>query len=143
MTMQTAAATVTAASAPSVSISYSGVLWLKLAVIYLIAGVALGIGMGASMNFTLRPVHAHMNLLGWTTMALAGLVYSVFPAAGESRLSRIHFWLHNTSLPVMMVALGLMLMGNTAAVPALVVSEFVLAAGILVFASNIFLNLKK
>jgi hypothetical protein len=143
MTMQTAAAAVTTSSAPTLSVSYSGVLWLKLAVLYLIAGVALGIAMGASENFTLRPVHAHMNLLGWTTMALAGLVYSVFPRAGESRLSRIHFWLHNTALPVMMVALGFLLTGNTAVVPVLVVSEFVAAAGVLVFAANIFLNLKK
>ena len=39
--------------------------------------------------------------LGWTTMALAGLVYAVFPQAAQSRLARIHFWMHNAALPVM------------------------------------------
>ena len=31
----------------------------------------MGLMMGASQDFTLRPVHVHVNLLGWTTLALA------------------------------------------------------------------------
>jgi hypothetical protein len=116
--------------------------WLKLSVIYLIAGVALGIAMGATQNFAMRPVHAHLNLLGWTSVALAGLIYAVFPAAAASRLARIHFWLHNTSTPVMMSALALVLLGHTAAVPFLVAAELTAAAGILVFAANLFRNVK-
>ena len=38
-----------------------GVRWLKLAVVYLLAGVVLGIAMGASHDFTLRPVHAPLD----------------------------------------------------------------------------------
>jgi len=129
-------------SAPPV-LSSAGIVWLKLAVIYLVLGVAMGIAMGASENFTLRPVHAHMNLIGWTTMALAGLVYSVFPRAGESRLAKIHFWLQNLALPVMMAALALLLLGNKSVIPFLVVSEIVTAASVLVFAANLFLNLRR
>jgi hypothetical protein len=127
-------------SAPA--ISRAGIVWLKLSVVYLIVGIGIGIGMGASQNFTLRPVHAHVNLLGWTTMALAGLIYSVFPKAGESVLARVHFWLMNLALPVMMTGLGLVLFGHTAVVPALVVGEFAAAAGIAAFAANLFINLK-
>lgn len=123
--------------------SSAGILWLKLAVVYLIAGIVLGIVMGASKDFTLRPIHAHINLLGWATMALAGLIYSVFPQAGQSRLARIHFWLHNVSLPVMMLSLTLILGGSMQWVPVLVISEIVAAIGVAVFAANIFLNLKK
>jgi hypothetical protein len=128
------------ASAPAVS--RAGILWLKLAIVYLIIGVGMGIAMGASQNFTLRPVHAHVNLLGWTTMALAGLIYSVFPKAGESVLARVHFWLMNLALPVMMVSLGLALFGQTAILPALVVGEITAALSIAVFAANLFINLK-
>jgi hypothetical protein len=128
------------ASAPA--ISRAGILWLKLAIVYLIIGIGMGIAMGASQNFTLRPVHAHVNLLGWTTMALAGLIYSVFPKAGESVLARVHFWLLNLALPVMMVSLGLALFGQTAILPALVVGEITAALGIAVFAANLFINLK-
>jgi hypothetical protein len=122
--------------------SRAGIVWLKLAIVYLIVGIGIGIGMGASQNFTLRPVHAHVNLLGWTTMALAGLIYTVFPKAGESVLARVHFWLMNLALPVMMISLGLVLFGQTAVVPALVAGEFTAAAGVAAFAANLFINLK-
>jgi hypothetical protein len=123
--------------------STAGIIWLKLAVIYLIIGVGLGIMMGASEDFTMRPVHAHINLLGWATMALAGLVYSVFPQAGMSRLSKLHFWLHNISLPVMAIALTLVVLGERKVVPLLALSEIGATLGILAFAANLFLNLKK
>lgn len=123
--------------------STAGAIWLKLAVLYLIIGVGLGIMMGASQDFTMRPVHAHINLLGWATMAVAGLVYSVYPMAAASRLAKAHFWLHNVSLPVMAVSLSFVVAGNHALVPVLAISEIIAALGILVFAANIFLNLKK
>jgi len=121
----------------------AGILWIKLAVLYLIVGVAIGIGMGATQDFRLHAIHAHINLLGWATMGLIGLIYTVFPAAGSSKLAKVHFWLHNVSLPVMMGALSLLKLGNEQVVPVLVASEFVAAAGIIVFTLNIFTNLKK
>jgi len=135
--------TTTVSSIPQPQFSHAGVIWLKLAVLYLILGISLGIAMGASQNFTLRPVHAHINLLGWTTMALAGLIYSVFPKAGESRLARLHFWLLNLALPVMMGALTLLLLGHMGIAPVLAIGEIVAALAILAFAANLFLNLKQ
>jgi hypothetical protein len=123
--------------------SSAGIIWLKLAVLYLLIGIAMGIMMGGSQNFTLRPVHAHVNLLGWATLALAGLIYSIFPQAGESRLAKVHFWLLNIALPVMMVSLSLVLTGKMQLVPVLAASEIVAALGIIAFAVNIFVNLKK
>jgi len=123
--------------------STAGIIWLKLSVVYLIIGISMGIAMGASQNFTLRPVHAHINLLGWTTMALAGLIYSVFPKAGESRLARLHFWLLNLALPVMMSALGLLLFGQVGVAPVLALAEVAAALGIVAFAANMFINLKQ
>jgi len=123
--------------------STANTAWLKLAVVYLILGIGLGIAMGASQDFTLRPVHAHLNLLGWTTMALAGLIYTVFPRAGASRLAKVHFWLMNAALPVMMGALATLLAtGNKGVVPVLASSEIVAAVAVLAFAANLFLNLK-
>lgn len=124
-------------------ISTAGIPWIKLAIVYLIVGVTMGIGMGATQNFTLRPVHAHINLLGFTTLALAGLIYSVFPQAGESRLAKAQFWLMNLSFPVMLGGLAMMLLGHTMALPAMIVAEFGAAAGVLAFAVNLFVNLKK
>lgn len=135
--------TTTVSSLPQPQFSRAGIVWLKLAVLYLILGISLGIAMGASQNFTLRPVHAHINLLGWTTMALAGLIYSVFPQAGASRLARVHFWLLNLALPVMMGALAMLLLGHVGAAPVLATAEIVGALAILAFAANLFLNLER
>lgn len=123
--------------------SSAGVIWLKLAVIYLVIGVGLGIMMGATRDFSLRPVHAHINLLGWATMALAGLIYSVFPKPAASPLARVHFWLHNISLPTMMIVLPMVLSGNEKLVPLLASAEIVAALGVLVFAANILFNLRR
>jgi hypothetical protein len=117
--------------------------WLKLAVIYLLLGISMGIVMGATENFTLRPVHAHVGLLGWASLGLAGLIYSVFPTAATSRLGRIHFWLHNLGLPLMMAALAALLLGVSSAIPFLVTAELMLASGFVAFALNVFRNLDR
>ncbi len=120
----------------------AGIAWIKLSIVYLIVGIAIGIAMGASHDFTLRPVHAHMNLLGWTTLALAGLIYSLYPQVAASRLAKIHFWLYNLALPPMMIALALLVTGDQAAVPVLAAAQVVLSVAVLVFAANLFMNLK-
>lgn len=122
--------------------SAAGIIWLKLAALYLVIGVAMGIAMGASENFVLRPVHAHINLLGWATLALSGLIYCMFPQAGKSRLAQVHFWLLNLSLPVMMGALTMLMLGNKAVIPVLAIAEIVAALAVLAFVLNIFRNLK-
>ncbi len=125
------------------ALSGEGIIWIRLAVVYLVVGVAMGIGMGASHDFTLRPVHAHVNLLGWTTLALAGLIYTVFPAAGRSVLARIHFWLLNISIPIMMAALSyILLTGDTQVGLLLGIAQVMAAGAILAFAANLFVNLR-
>ncbi|HZW21303.1 hypothetical protein [Noviherbaspirillum sp.] len=125
-----------------VATSPLGIAWIRIAIAYLIAGVALGIVMGATHQFTMRPVHAHLNLVGWATGAIAGLIYLFFPLAAQSRLGKAHFVLHNAGVPVMMGALALMLAGNTAVLPVLIAGELATAAGVLVFAANLFVNIR-
>lgn len=121
----------------------AGIVWIKLAVVYLVIGVTMGIAMGASRDFTLRPVHAHVNLLGWATLALSGIIYAVFPQAGNTLLARVHFWLLNLALPVMMGSLAYVLVtGDVAILPALVIAEITAAISILAMTANIFLNLQ-
>lgn len=139
--MQARVQSLPAFSTPAVATATT-TLWFKLGVLYLVVGVGLGIAMGASHTFTLRPVHAHMNLLGFTVMTLAGLVYSVYPEAGASRLARVHFWLHNLALPVMIGSLTALLLGNESVVPFLGAAEIVAAVGVLLFAANVFINVK-
>ena len=74
---------------------------------------------------------------------VGGLIYSVYPEAGASRLATIHFWLHNIALPGMMGSLtAVPARAIPSVVPVLVASEIVAAAGVIVFACNIFQNVK-
>jgi hypothetical protein len=119
-----------------------GLRFLKIAVIYLVLGAGLGLTMGILQNFALVPVHAHILLLGWASLALAGLVYHLYPAAGETRLARLHFWLHNIALPIFMVGLGFVVTGNERIVPVVVVGAIGVLLGLILFAANVLLNIK-
>lgn len=119
-----------------------GIRFIRVAVVYLLIGACVGLGMGISQQFTLAPVHAHLLLLGWASMALAGLIYLWCPAAGATRLARIHFWLHNLALPVFMAALGLYLTGTTAAMPFVAAGATTVLVGLVLFTINVFVNVK-
>jgi hypothetical protein len=120
-----------------------GILWIKAAVIYFIMGVGLGIYMGASGNHLLVPVHAHFNLLGWASLAVIGLVYQQFPVAGSHRLASVQFWLHNAGLIAAMVLLVGFLHGNSSLDPLLGVASMVIGASVVLFAINVFQNIRE
>lgn len=108
--------------------------FFRLAVLWLLAGVTLGLVMAASHDHSAFPAHAHMNLLGWVTMSLFGVFYKLFPAAAASRLARAHFWIYVPAHFVQMVTLFLLVKGNASVEPVLGLSSFAVAAGIIVFA---------
>lgn len=117
-------------------------IWIKLAVLYLLAGVIFGVVMASNHHFEFAPVHAHINLLGWASMALAGVIYHLFPRAGGSRLGLWHFWLHNLALPVAMVALFFMLAGHLQLEKLVAAASAVIVLGVLLFAVNLFVNMR-
>lgn len=124
------------------SLAPSTATWLRLATVYLLASVVLGIAMGAREDFTLRSLHTHLALLGWATPALAGLIYHLFPDARASRLAVAHFWLYQLALPPMLIALGALLLGHPGAIPALAASQSVVALGLLAFVANVLLRVR-
>ena len=96
-----------------------GVKLIKIGIVYLLIGLSLGVYMGASKDFSLRPVHAHVNLLGWTLLGISGLIFHVFPQLEQSVLAKVYFWLYNLSVPLTLVSLFLFVSGNTAIDPIL------------------------
>jgi len=119
-----------------------GLRFLKIAVLYLVLGAILGLAMGIKQNFVLTPVHAHVLLLGWASLALAGIVYHLYPSASETRLDRLHFWLHNLGLPVFMIGLGFLVTGTEGIVPVVSVGALAVLVGLILFAANVLLNTK-
>jgi hypothetical protein len=111
-----------------------GSLFMRLAVIWFVAGVTLGIVMAASHNHSMFPVHAHINLLGWVSMSLFAAFYRAWPASAASPLAKWHFWLYVPAHFVMMVTLAILYSGVAAIEPVLAAASFVVAAGVLCFA---------
>lgn len=111
--------------------------WILVAVVYFVIGVGVGIAMGISSDHRLYGVHAHINLLGWVSMALIGLIYQAFPKAAAGRLAGAHFWLHNLGLPPMMIGLGAKLLGNPALEPVLGLGSLAIGVSVLLFAVNL------
>ena len=93
--------------------------------------------MGMSENFILKDVHAHVNLLGWATMALMGLIYKVYPDAAATTLAKVHFWMHSTALPLLMIALAVLFMGNPGIGPVVGILSIITGIGVIVYCINI------
>lgn len=116
--------------------------FLKIAAIYFAVGVLLGMTMGIIQDFRLASVHAHINLLGWVSMALFGVIYHFYPQAADTRLAKTHFWLHNIGLPVMQIGLAIEIVsGNSALLPVVIVSSLLVVIGVILFTINLFLQL--
>ncbi|SER24823.1 Cytochrome C and Quinol oxidase polypeptide I [Gracilibacillus ureilyticus] len=115
--------------------------FLKIAVVYFVTGVLLGLTMGITQNFSFTSVHAHINLLGWVSLALIGVIYYCYPQAGTTSLAKAHFWLHNLGLPIMQGALFIMLLtGNHSMAGVTIAGSLMLVIGVILFLINIFKN---
>lgn len=117
-----------------------GINLIKIGVVYLVAGLSLGIVMGISHNFTLSSLHAHVLLLGWVTMVISGVVYIILPRCEESWLALIHYWAFNLGLPAMIVGLALLSFGNDIGEKIVAPGAVVFLAAVMAFAVNVFRN---
>ncbi|WP_292033471.1 MULTISPECIES: hypothetical protein [unclassified Brevundimonas] len=113
--------------------------FLRLGVLSALAGMSLGVWMGANEDFTLRTVHAHINLLGFASMMLFGLFYRVFPSAARGWLPLAHFTLSVLGFLILMPTLTLMFLQKPFLLPALIASEIMLVTSMLLFTLIVFL----
>ena len=87
-------------------------LFLRLAALYALLGMSLGIWMGISGDHGQYPTHAHINLLGWVSFALYGLIYRNVPAAAQSRLAPWHFGVANLGAVLLLSGVFAILSGH-------------------------------
>jgi hypothetical protein len=69
--------------------------FILIGLLYGTFGFAFGIWVGINERFDQAHLHAHINLVGFASMVLFGLLYRAFPALAESKLAGIHFVLFN------------------------------------------------
>ena len=98
-----------------------------------LTGMSLGIYMGINQDFTLAPAHAHVNLLGWVTMALYGL-YHRGSGRPASRLGWAQVACGAAGFPLMAGGLGIVLVtGNHVAAEAIVAGALLSLFGMVLF----------
>jgi len=117
--------------------------FLRLGALSALVGMTLGVWMGANQDFVLRPVHAHINLLGFASMMLFGLFYRAFPAAGRGWLPMAHFVLSVIGFLILMPSLTLMLLQRPLFLPGMIASEFMLVGSMLLFVVIVFMATMK
>jgi uncharacterized membrane protein (DUF2068 family) len=116
--------------------------FFALGVICLLIGMGMGMNMGASEDFTLMPVHAHLNLLGWVTMAIYGTFYALTHASLKPKLAWTNFVLAAIGVAVLLPSLALYLPAHDAKfIPGIVVGEVATLASLLTFAVSVYREL--
>ena len=104
--------------------------FLKASLVWLAAGVSLGIAMAVHPVWTVyRPAHLHMNLLGFVAMMIFGVAYHVIPRftghpIHNRRLAGAQWWLANVGLT--MFVMGFVLLPN---LPSSTTATVVIASG--------------
>jgi cbb3-type cytochrome oxidase subunit 1 len=112
--------------------------FFALGVVCVFFGMLWGMKMGASEDFTTMPAHAHLNLLGWVTMALYGTFYALTHASLKPRLAWINFALSAIGVAILIPCLTLYLGSHDAKyVPGLIAGEAATLLSLLVFAVSV------
>ncbi|WP_417418492.1 hypothetical protein [Hoeflea sp.] len=95
-----------------------GFYFFVIGVLCVTLGMFWGIQMSISGDHMLAGAHAHLNLVGWVTMALFGLYYTVTPSAAASVLAKLHLVLAIAGVAVMVPGIVIVLKGGSDAMAA-------------------------
>lgn len=112
--------------------------FLRVAVIYALVAMLLGIVMGVSEDHSQMPTHAHLNLVGWVSMAIYALVYRQYPAAGQGRLALAHFWVANIGAVLLNVGVYGLMAGNSSLELIAIAGSLITILGMLIFAGIVY-----
>ncbi len=112
--------------------------FLRIAVVYALVAMVLGIFMGISEDHSQLPTHAHLNLVGWVSMAIYALVYRQYPAAAQSRLAPIHFWIANVGALMLAAGIYIQMAGMPSLVFIVITGSLITLLGMLIFAGIVY-----
>ncbi|CAM4184975.1 cytochrome-c oxidase [Lederbergia lenta] len=115
---------------------------IKISIVYFLIGICFGLYMSIFHVFNLATVHVHINLLGWMSLSIAGILYILFPHLTQTSVAKAHFWLHNIGLPMMMISIALAILDvNSVFFPLATIGGAVTVIGIFCFGYNILKNI--
>jgi hypothetical protein len=112
--------------------------FILIGLLYATFGFAFGIWVGINERFEQAHLHAHINLIGWASMALFGLIYRTFPALAESKLALVHFLIYTIGSVIFLAGIPLAQAHQTIALA--IIGSLSVLVGLLVFVANFLLN---
>ena len=111
------------------------IYFLLLATVLLVCGAVLGITMGMKQDFQLTPVHAHLNLAGWASLALFGLTYRAYPQLASTKLAGLHFIVSATGAVLLPIGIGFAVLRNSPGLA--IVGAMLWLLGVLIFLAQL------
>jgi hypothetical protein len=71
--------------------------YIALALVMLLVGESVGEWMARTHDHSVALVHTHLNVVGWASFALFGLIHRGYPALADSKLALPQFLLTTAS----------------------------------------------
>jgi hypothetical protein len=103
------------------------------AVLYALGGMVLGMYMGGSGDHSMAPVHAHINLLGWTSLGLMGAFYGLAGDKTPATVAWANYWVSNLGNLLALPMVAMIQSGKPPIVPVLVGGEMAIVLGMILF----------
>ncbi len=109
---------------------------------FVLVGMFIGMYMGANEDFRIAQAHAHLNLVGWVTMALYGGFYALTAKTMSKRLAWTNYTLSTAGVVLMIPTLAMFLISqNKSFVGPMVVGEVLTVLSLLTFLVSAFSEL--
>ena len=115
-------------------------LSFRIAVLFALIGMIVGVYMAASQNHALGQAHAHINLIGWVSLFLIGLFYERRPQLDKSAGARWQVIIYTIGAVVLNASLAALLLGNAGAEPGAAAGSFVVLGSMFWFGWLVFRN---
>lgn len=94
------------------------ICWIT-APIYAVIGMTFGIHLAMSGDYSLAPAHAHLNLLGWVSIAIYGAFYTLVPAAADQMLAKLQVLLAELGVVVLVPGIVIAISSQSEALAAI------------------------
>lgn len=105
--------------------------------LFVLVGMLAGMYMGADEDFRIAAAHAHLNLVGWVTMALYGGFYALTAKTMSKRLAWTNYALSTAGVLVMIPSLAIFLTTrDKGLIPVMIVGEVLSLLSLLVFLTS-------
>jgi drug/metabolite transporter (DMT)-like permease len=110
----------------------------RLAVVFVVVGMVMGIAMAISGDHSVFPAHAHLNLLGWVSLFLFGMYYERNPVLDTSRSAKWQVIVWSAATVVLTIGVALVHTGHDEAEPIAGIGSLAIVAAMLWFGWFVF-----